>query len=150
MATTTPERVAGRTAVFHTLTVASVERLCDDAVAVTFDVPAELVEAFDFAAGQSLTLRRMIDGREHRRSYSICAPAGARPRIGVREIPDGMFSSWLVHEVRPATRSRCRRRWEASAPTRPSVAATCASRRGRASRRYCRSRAPCSPTRTPR
>ncbi len=101
MATTTPERVAGRTAVFHTLTVASVERLCDDAVAVTFDVPAELVEAFDFAAGQSLTLRRMIDGREHRRSYSICAPAGARPRIGVREIPDGMFSSWLVHEVRP-------------------------------------------------
>ena len=36
---------------------------------------------------------------EHRRSYSICAPAGARPRVGVREIPDGLFSSWLVRDV---------------------------------------------------
>ena len=28
-------------------------------------------------------------GVEERRSYSICAPVGARPRVGVREIPDG-------------------------------------------------------------
>jgi len=88
-------------AAFHRLTVAAVERLTDDSAAVTFDVPDELRDAFDFHAGQSLTIRRRIDGQEHRRSYSICAPAGARPRIGVREIPDGLFSSWLVHDVRP-------------------------------------------------
>lgn len=105
MVTTTPER-AERTdrsatrGTFHRLRVAEVERLTDDAVAVTFDVPPELREEYAFAAGQSLTLRRELDGQEHRRSYSICAPAGARPRVGVREIPDGMFSSWLVHEVR--------------------------------------------------
>lgn len=94
-------RQPGTRAAFHPLTVARVERLCDDAAAVTFEVPAELRDTFDFAAGQSLTVRRMIDGAEHRRSYSICAPAGAAPRIGVREIPDGVFSSWLVREVRP-------------------------------------------------
>jgi ring-1,2-phenylacetyl-CoA epoxidase subunit PaaE len=86
---------------FHTLTVADVTPLCDDAVAVTFDVPADLAADYDFRPGQSLTLRRMVDGRDERRSYSICAPAGAKPRIGVREVPDGVFSSWLVHEVRP-------------------------------------------------
>ncbi|TNC27774.1 1,2-phenylacetyl-CoA epoxidase subunit PaaE [Amycolatopsis alkalitolerans] len=86
---------------FHTLTVTAVERLCDDAVAVTFDVPPSLADAFAFRAGQSLTLRRMIGGRDERRSYSICAPEGAAPRIGVREVPDGLFSSWLVHEVAP-------------------------------------------------
>ena len=87
---------------FHELTVAAVERLCDDAAAVTFAVPEHLRAAYDFAAGQSLTLRRTLDGVEHRRSYSICAPAGAAPRVGVREIPGGgMFSSWLVREVRP-------------------------------------------------
>jgi len=86
---------------FHRLTVAGVARLCDDAVAVTFDVPPGLEEAYAFRAGQSLTLRRMIDGREERRSYSICAPEGAAPRIGVREVPDGLFSTWLVREVRP-------------------------------------------------
>jgi ring-1,2-phenylacetyl-CoA epoxidase subunit PaaE len=41
----------------------------------------------------------MIGGREERRSYSICAPAGAPPRIGVREVPGGLFSPWLVREV---------------------------------------------------
>ena len=84
---------------FHELTVAAVEQLTDDSAAVTFAVPPELRGAYDFKAGQSLTLRRFIDGEEHRRSYSICAPAGARPRVGVREIPDGLFSSWLVREV---------------------------------------------------
>jgi ring-1,2-phenylacetyl-CoA epoxidase subunit PaaE len=102
-ATVAPEKVNSRTAPFHTLTVAGVERLTDDAVAVTFDVPDHLAEAFAFEAGQALTLRRVIDGVEHRRSYSICAPAGSRPRIGVREIPDGLFSRGLVHEVRPGT-----------------------------------------------
>jgi ring-1,2-phenylacetyl-CoA epoxidase subunit PaaE len=88
---------------FHPLRVTAVERLCDDAVAVTFAVPEQLREAYAFRAGQSLTLRRTIDGRDERRSYSICAPVGADPRIGVREIPDGLFSSWLVHDVTPGT-----------------------------------------------
>ena len=86
---------------FNELTVAEVEPLTDDAVAVTFDVPDDLREAYDFEAGQWLTLRRTVDGREERRSYSICAAVGERPRVGVREVPDGLFSRWLVHDVRP-------------------------------------------------
>ncbi|WP_329057376.1 1,2-phenylacetyl-CoA epoxidase subunit PaaE [Amycolatopsis sp. NBC_01480] len=86
---------------FHSLRVAGVERLCDDAVAVTFEVPPALAETFAFAPGQSLTLRRSVDGRDERRSYSICAQAGSQPRVGVRLVPDGVFSTWLVNEVRP-------------------------------------------------
>ena len=86
---------------FHALTVAEVEELTDDAVAVTFDVPDDLAGEFAFTPGQSLTLRRVVDGVEQRRQYSISAPAGARPRVGVREIPDGLFSRWLVNDVRP-------------------------------------------------
>ncbi|QYJ03655.1 phenylacetate-CoA oxygenase/reductase subunit PaaK [Nocardioides panacisoli] len=102
--TATSTLAPGARTTFHPLTVSAVDRLTDDAVAVTFAVPEDLREDFDFAAGQSLTLRRVIDGEEHRRSYSICAPVGAAPRIGVREIPDGLFSRWLVHEVRPGDR----------------------------------------------
>ena len=87
--------------VFHRLRVGAVEALADDAVAVTFEVPAELAAVYDFAPGASLTLRRVVDGVEHRRSYSICAPVGDPLRIGVREIPAGLFSRWLVREVRP-------------------------------------------------
>ena len=89
---------------FRELTVARVDKLCDDAVAVSFDVPPELADEFDFRPGQSLTLRRMVDGREERRSYSICAPAGESPRIGVREVPGGALSGWLVNQVRPGDR----------------------------------------------
>jgi ring-1,2-phenylacetyl-CoA epoxidase subunit PaaE len=85
---------------FHELRVAAVERLCGDAVAVTFDVPEELAATFAFRPGQSLTVRKT----EERRSYSICAPAGARPRIGVREVPGGLVSGWLVNEVRVGDR----------------------------------------------
>ncbi|HRD61053.1 MAG TPA: phenylacetate-CoA oxygenase/reductase subunit PaaK, partial [Nocardioides sp.] len=89
---------------FHTLTVADVEELTDDAVAVTFEVPDDLAGEFAFTPGQSLTLRRVVDGVEQRRQYSISAAAGASPRVGVREIPDGLFSRWLVREVRPGDR----------------------------------------------
>ena len=103
--TTTADPVAAapprRRQEFHPLRVADVQRLTEDAVAVTFDVPEDLREVFAFRAGQSLTLRRLIDGREERRSYSICAPEGSAPRVGVRAVPGGLFSTWLVSEVRP-------------------------------------------------
>ena len=86
---------------FHPLTVARVDRLCADAAAVTFDVAPELAERFRFRAGQSLTLRREVNGREERRSYSICAGEGEALRVGVREVPGGALSGWLVHQVRP-------------------------------------------------
>jgi ring-1,2-phenylacetyl-CoA epoxidase subunit PaaE len=86
---------------FHQLPVARVDRLCADAVAVTFAVPTELAETFAFRAGQYLTLRQEVDGVEERRSYSICAAPSAAPRIGVRRVEQGLFSSRLVDSLRP-------------------------------------------------
>ena len=86
---------------FHRLTVAAVDRLCEDAAAVTFAVPDDLAAEFAFRPGQSVTVRREVDGRDERRSYSICAPAGAPPRIGVRVVSGGAVSGWLAQEVAP-------------------------------------------------
>ncbi|MBP2339481.1 ring-1,2-phenylacetyl-CoA epoxidase subunit PaaE [Saccharothrix coeruleofusca] len=82
---------------FHKLTVARVDRLCDDAAAITFDVPPELAGQFAFRAGQHVTLR----SGDERRSYSICAPVGAPLRIGVRRVEGGLFSVHLVDRVQP-------------------------------------------------
>lgn len=84
---------------FHTLTVSAVERLCDDAVAVTFAVPDTLKDAYAFRPGQYLTLRTRTADGEERRSYSICAPLGAAPRVGVRRVTGGLFSQWLVDRI---------------------------------------------------
>jgi ring-1,2-phenylacetyl-CoA epoxidase subunit PaaE len=82
---------------FHRLTVKRVEALTDDSAAITLTVPDVLAGAFAFAAGQTLTIRR----GEERRTYSICAPAGSAPRIGVREVAGGAVSGWLVHTLKP-------------------------------------------------
>ena len=87
-------------AVFHPLRVAAVERLTDDAVAITFDVPAELRDEFRFRPGQHLSLRSRELGYDVRRNYSICAPAtSARLRIGVKRVPDGVFSTYAAEKL---------------------------------------------------
>ncbi len=86
---------------FHPLRIAAVDQLCEDAVAVTLAVPDDLAARMVFKPGEHLTVRRTVDGVEHRRSYSICAPAGGPLRIGVRKIPGGVFSEWLVDEAAP-------------------------------------------------
>jgi ring-1,2-phenylacetyl-CoA epoxidase subunit PaaE len=89
-------RAPGRTA-FHPLTVTRVEPLTDDSAAITFAVPPGLAPVFAFTAGQSLTIRR----GDAVRSYSLCSRVGTAPRIGVRAVPGGAVSGWLVHQVRP-------------------------------------------------
>ncbi|GAA1257768.1 phenylacetate-CoA oxygenase/reductase subunit PaaK [Kitasatospora nipponensis] len=92
--------MAPRRAQFHPLRIAAVDRLCDDAVAVTFDVPAELAGDYTFLAGQSLTVRQVTEeGADERRSYSICSPVGGPLRIAVREVPGGFFSGQLVRRA---------------------------------------------------
>jgi ring-1,2-phenylacetyl-CoA epoxidase subunit PaaE len=102
--TVTLTRPLRRRPVFHELTIAEVTPLTDEAVAVTFAVPVELREAFAFQAGQHLTVRRLVDGQDVRRSYSICStPAdlaeAGRLRIGVKLVPGGSFSTYAIRSL---------------------------------------------------
>ncbi|MFJ8232563.1 2Fe-2S iron-sulfur cluster-binding protein [Streptomyces sp. NPDC094448] len=93
---------------FHPLRVSEVERLTDDSVAVTFEVLPELAADFRHTPGQHLALRRVIDGEEIRRTYSVCTPAddgegAAAPvlRVGIRLVDGGAFSTWALKELAP-------------------------------------------------
>ncbi|MEU5098328.1 2Fe-2S iron-sulfur cluster-binding protein [Streptomyces sp. NPDC020996] len=89
---------------FHALRVAAVDRLTDDSVALTLAVPPELRQDYRHAPGQHLALRRTVDGRDIRRTYSICSPApdseGPRElRVGVRLVEGGAFSTYALKEI---------------------------------------------------
>ncbi|CAA9262035.1 MAG: 1,2-phenylacetyl-CoA epoxidase, subunit E [uncultured Acetobacteraceae bacterium] len=87
---------------FHALTVAEVRRETSDAASVAFAVPPELREAFRFIPGQYLTLRRVFDGEEVRRSYSICAGLDdGELRVGIKRVPGGRFSTWIAESLKP-------------------------------------------------
>lgn len=100
-------RPATRHGAFHPLTVASVERLTEDAVALALQVPAGLRAEYRHAAGQHLTLRRTTpEGVQVRRTYSICSaapdPDGPGPallRVGVRLVEGGEFSTFAHKEI---------------------------------------------------
>jgi ring-1,2-phenylacetyl-CoA epoxidase subunit PaaE len=86
---------------FHPLKVASVERVAEDAACVTVEVPSALRDAFAFHAGQYVTVRRMIDGREERRTYSIVtAPGCGVLKLGIRLQPGGRMSGELGSKLR--------------------------------------------------
>ncbi|MQY05070.1 2Fe-2S iron-sulfur cluster-binding protein [Actinomadura macrotermitis] len=84
---------------FHKLRVTRVERICADALTVTFEPPGG--RSYAHAPGQFLTFRFARDGVEERRSYSICSPAGGELRIGVRRVRGGLFSDGILPSLSP-------------------------------------------------
>jgi ring-1,2-phenylacetyl-CoA epoxidase subunit PaaE len=90
-----------RHATFHRLPVAAVDRLTDDAVAVTFAVPAELRADYAFQPGQHVSIRSASAGDDVRRNYSICEPVtSGRLRIAVKRLPGGAFSGYVLDRLR--------------------------------------------------
>ncbi|GAA5165563.1 fatty acid desaturase [Pseudonocardia eucalypti] len=95
---TRPRGSSASHAEFHRLPVAALDRLTEDSLAITFDVPDRLAERFRFEAGQHVTVRSEANGV--RRNYSICAPATGGPlRIAVKRIPGGVFSSYVAERL---------------------------------------------------
>ena len=89
-------------AVFHSLRVAEIEPVTDDAVAITFEVPDDLREDYAFTQGQHLTLRTDLAGDDVRRNYSICSPVSSGVlRIAVKRLPGGAFSEHALETLRP-------------------------------------------------
>jgi ring-1,2-phenylacetyl-CoA epoxidase subunit PaaE len=90
---------------FHPLEVTAIDRIAEDAVCVRLAVPNALRDHFKHDAGQYVTLRRVIGGREERRTYSIVTPPGAAElRIGVREQTGGRMSRELATGLSPGER----------------------------------------------
>lgn len=82
---------------FHTLKVKQVKKETEDCVSILFDVPDALQHAFTFEQGQNITIRKVIDGEELRRSYSICAaPYEKELRVAVKKVAGGKFSSFAA------------------------------------------------------
>lgn len=86
---------------YHLLTVSSVEKLTADTVKVTLDIPTNLTSEFQFIPGQYVNLAIDINGKEERRSYSICSGPGEAISFAVKTVKNGKISVWLNKELVP-------------------------------------------------
>ena len=100
--TVPPTTTTRRRATFNTLTVSSVRPLTDSSVEVTFDIPEELREDYNYLPGQYVALRRDFDGQEVRRSYSICDVSDpTKISVAIKKDLGGLFSTWANEELAP-------------------------------------------------
>ena len=99
--TKTEPGIPRKRAAFHLLQVKELDRITDDAVAITFDVPDHLKDEFAYKPGQHVAVRATIAGDDVRRNYSICAPVSSgKLRIGVKRLVDGVFSGFALERLR--------------------------------------------------
>lgn len=86
---------------FHTLKVADIYKDTKDCSVITFDIPHDLQEEFQFKQGQHLTLRENINGQEVRRSYSLCSsPLEKKWQVAVKKIDGGLFSTFVNENLK--------------------------------------------------
>ena len=86
---------------FFPLTVTDMKRDTRDSVILTLTPPANAAGSFKFIQGQYLTFRRIFEGEELRRSYSICAGLDdGILRVGVKRVEGGWFSGWANEELK--------------------------------------------------
>ncbi|EDM43586.1 phenylacetate-CoA oxygenase, PaaK subunit [unidentified eubacterium SCB49] len=83
-------------AIFHKLKIKDIYKETDDTSVITFDIPSEILSEFKFRQGQHLTLKADIDGKDTRRSYSLCSgPEEGEWKVAVKKIIGGAFSTFV-------------------------------------------------------
>ncbi len=85
---------------FQSLKVKEIVRVTTDSVMVVFDIPSELKNDYAFIPGQYITLCVDLDGKEERRSYSICSGPNENLAVAIKIVADGKVSSWANKELK--------------------------------------------------
>ncbi|PKA82900.1 ring-1,2-phenylacetyl-CoA epoxidase subunit PaaE [Ulvibacter sp. MAR_2010_11] len=79
----------------HLLAVSQLNKETPNSVCITFEIPDALREKYRYKAGQYITIKYLVDGKEIRRAYSICsAPSSGLLQVGVKKVSDGAFSEF--------------------------------------------------------
>ena len=80
---------------FYKLRVKDLKRETEDCTSISFNIPDDLTDVFEYKQGQYLTLRQIIKDEEVRRSYSVCSsPLDDELRVAVKKIEGGKFSTF--------------------------------------------------------
>jgi len=80
------------------LKIHHIDRPVPDSMVVYFEPPL----AFSYTPGQHITLLITRNGRELRRSYSLCTlPSDPYPAIAIRKVVNGEVSRYLLDQLQP-------------------------------------------------
>lgn len=89
---------------YFEIEISSISRLTKNAVKVSFDIPEKLTQKFNYVPGQYINILTEIEGKDERRSYSICSAKDEQLAIGIKSIEKGIVSNWFNQEAREGTK----------------------------------------------
>jgi len=80
---------------FHTLKIKDLQPETSDALVVTLEKPEGKV--FNYKAGQYLTFKVFIQGKQHRRAYSLCSSPNLDSdlQVCIKKVPNGLVSNFV-------------------------------------------------------
>lgn len=86
---------------FHTLKISEIKKETKDSFSILFNIPAELIDIYKFIPGQYISIKTTLEGKEIRRSYSICSsPESKELRVAIKEVKNGLFSNYAAKELK--------------------------------------------------
>lgn len=86
---------------FYPLSIQSISKITDQSVAISFTIPDDLKDKFQFKAGQYITLKTQINGKEIRRDYSICSSVQSGAiTVAVKAVDGGLFSVYANTQIK--------------------------------------------------
>jgi len=80
---------------FHAVELAKLTHLNANSVEVSFSIPSELKNEFQYIPGQYINLEVLINGKKERRSYSICSGPDELLSVAVKRVDKGVVSNFL-------------------------------------------------------
>ncbi|OUW34433.1 MAG: hypothetical protein CBD39_03985 [Flavobacteriaceae bacterium TMED179] len=92
---------------FYNMRISNIDRITDESVVLSIEIPSEIKSLFKYIAGQYISLELDIESKTIRRSYSICsAPNEELLQVGIKELKNGIFSSYANKKLRPGDKIR--------------------------------------------
>lgn len=87
---------------FYKLKVAAINKPIKEATCITFDVPSQFHEKFNYQSGQHLVIKFIVEGEEARRSYSLnSCPFKEEPlQVTVKRVKEGLVSNFVNDQLR--------------------------------------------------
>lgn len=86
---------------FYPLTIKNIRKETVDCVSISFNIPDEFKDVFNYKQGQYITFKTTIEEQEIRRTYSLCSsPLEADFRIAVKRVDGGLFSTYANHQLK--------------------------------------------------
>ncbi|MDW3210225.1 MAG: 1,2-phenylacetyl-CoA epoxidase subunit PaaE [Reichenbachiella sp.] len=87
---------------FYPLKISKLIKETYDCVSLEFEVPPAHQAIFKYKQGQHVTLKKIIDGEDVRRSYSICSsPKENRLKVAIKKVDGGAFSTYANEKLQP-------------------------------------------------